>query len=510
MGNVRKYIVAVLLLVLVVYAYCILSDTHPITSREGAALAPLYLMQKGQSPYDLAHLPAYYYAYFFMQQYISFPVVKLFGLNLIVLRILGHVFILGACFLFFKAAKKISGNKSLSFLTTIIFYSGSLYLNTSEARADAFGLFFYIAAISACFIFDNKFFRFSVLVLASLLGFFTKYYFIASLLIVLVYELIIFSRKRLGMLLSISLLFSGISILLVSKFIPGYYTVFLQPFLVTGTIFKKDLFFAFKQFAVFLVLLLPIIITVIAASGKKIVTNIPFNVLLSRNKFDSLSITERTESYLVWGVVASTCGTILFLATNIGNQMTYLLHLMLAWYLWYALFLYRKFNIAESRFYNSIVVCLLFFVILLRPWNYFTKSSGDWQKAYSYIDKHNQIFASCVFAEHIISTNKQLYNSGHTEFFPAIKKNSVYLQDDSTLIGYVNPGVMEASNRYYEMLKANIVNKRFDLIILDNTISVGHFATEIEENYIITDSCNIYLPHSRHLIEVQMFEPKGK
>ncbi|MEO8769701.1 MAG: hypothetical protein ABI402_06445 [Ferruginibacter sp.] len=510
MGNIRKIVVYILLLVLVVYAFCILSDKHPLTSREGSALAPLSLMQKGHSPYDLSYLPAYYYSYFFFQQYISLPVVKIFGLNLIVLRILGHLFILGACFMFFKASRKISGNKSLSILATIILYAGSLYLNTSEVRADAYGLFFYIAAISAYFIFDNKYLRPSVIVFASLFGFFSKYYFIASLFIVLVYELMIFSRKRLGILVFISILFSGISILLLWKFLPGYYTVYLKPFMVTGAMYKKDLLFSFKQFALFLVLLAPLIITVIAFAGKKMLTKIPFNVLFSKNKFDSISIAEKTESYLVWGVIASTGGTIFFLATNIGNQMTYLMHLMLAWYLWYALFLYKKFNIPEIRFYNTAVACLLFFVILLRPWNYFTKSKGDWQKVYSYIDKHNQVFAPAEFADYIIRTDKELYNSGHTLGFPALEKYSIFLKDDSMVLKHTDPEIMEASNRFYEMMTSNIQNKKFDLIIIDNTLTIGHFMKDIQTNYKKTDSCSVYMPHSRHLIEVEMYEPKGK
>ena len=511
--NLWLAIFILLCLILAGYAFFILSDPFPITSREGAALAPVYLMHKGLNPFDLAYNPEYNNSYVFIQQYINLAGVNIGGMNLNTLRIEGHFFILASCLLIYFSCYKISGKRFTSLVFSLIMYASCLYLNTAEARADAYGLFFYTAAISSYLLFKNKSVKVLILVIASLLGFYTKLYFVAGLIIVGAYECMIFSVKRLLRFVFLSVFLSLLSYFIVERFIyPGYFHLVVKPFFLFGSTVKKDYLFSFQQLAVFLVLLLPLL-TGVLFCGRKFLRSIPLVVILSKKKYDLINADVSTNGYLLFGLIASTAGTVLFLSTHIGNQVTYLFHLMLPWYLLYFVSLFKNIDLPVNRLNGLAIICLAFFVLFLRPWNYILKSKGDWNRIYSYIDKSEEILGTPAFADYIIKQDKPLFNSGHSEFVLATSDNfegfKGYTTKDLVLFRGLDSSIINDTRNYYNKIKNEIVTKRFDLIILDNTATIqDHYADLIEKNYYKADSANVYLPHSRHQINVFVYLKK--
>jgi len=496
-------------LIIVLYSFLIVGDAYPLTTREGAALAPLYLMNKGLNPFTLVYLPEYFYSYVFVQQIVSYPIVKIFGLNLNYLRLLNQVFIFFSSFLLFKSFLKIGATRLTAYFAALVFYAASLYLNTSEVRADAIGLFLYTSAIVTPILVKRKIIQYILVSLLSLLGLFTKFYFIAGLLIYFVFEFSKFKLKQTFVLIFVILanvLFFGMMLYL---FLSEYYNYFLKPFLISSTLYKKDFLFSFKQYFVFLVLIFPLLVYLIKPN-----LMIDFRNLIvkwfskSQIKDEKFNI----KVYIVWGVLASTSGTILFLATNIGNQMTYLFHLMLAWYL----LLYCKELDYTNKYYFGkykvifIAFTALIFVTYLRPWNYL-KSKGEWNKVTSRIDQSSKPFASSLFSSYILQSGKPLVNSGHSEFIQYTSDNDDGLlkntHADEVLTKNISPALLKRTREYFKEIRYNIDMKKYDLILLDNTSTIGNFYTlAINKRYHLSDSVFLYLPHSRHSVKVWIYD----
>src|SRR3989338_6235239 len=88
------------------YHYQIISSPYPLEYREGALMAPTYLMLKGGNPYNLEFQPQYTDVYGMMYHWVMYPLVRILGPQIWLYRLISGVFILAACVFLFVVLRR--------------------------------------------------------------------------------------------------------------------------------------------------------------------------------------------------------------------------------------------------------------------------------------------------------------------------------------------------------------------------------------------------------------------
>lgn len=153
--------------------------TYQHEYREAAPMVVVRAFLDGKNPYSLQMQPAYTYVYGFLYPLLNTPISKAFGLTLVNARIMSWLYSMAAAFLVFRFSRKTIGSVALAGLLAVAF----LFADPERATAqpEDLGLLLLVGSmlIPLCARFSPL--SLSLGVLLSILGFYTKPYYLIGI-----------------------------------------------------------------------------------------------------------------------------------------------------------------------------------------------------------------------------------------------------------------------------------------------------------------------------------------
>jgi hypothetical protein len=188
--------------------------------REGAPLQVVRAFLDGKNPYSFGMQPAYTYVYGFLYPLLNTPISRTLGLTLANARIMSWLYAMAAAFLVFRFSRRAIGSAALAGLLAVTF----LFSDPERAIAqpEALGVLLLLGSMLI-----PLWGRFSPLslslgVLLSLLGFYTKPYYLIGLGYTAAYLFIFRSKGRAIVYFAGALAGLALSMALINRVFPAY------------------------------------------------------------------------------------------------------------------------------------------------------------------------------------------------------------------------------------------------------------------------------------------------
>ncbi|MBV6480194.1 MAG: hypothetical protein HGGPFJEG_03046 [Ignavibacteria bacterium] len=471
---------------------------YQLEFREGAVLPTTKLYVDNENPYEIKFHPQYTYNYGFLYPLTVSLLAKYSGVTLAAHRWVTYFFIMLSALIVFVTLLKMKVNILFCFTAIVILHQSFLYNGlTSLARPEGLGDFLYLSGIILPWWF--KFSRWSCLtsIILGIAGYFTKPYFILAIPIVLIYMFIFISRKRALIYLLISILFT----LFAAIFVNYIYPVFFINTLFTHTnasgydfkhMMRQVLFFLNVYKILFLIILLTIIVLVFnfkeSAFSFKLVFEKIRNKLFIKNRKLSGSESVFKMNLDPYFAIAFAFTIIIFamiLGGNLGSERgAYLFHLSAPFLI---IFTFQIVNLMDGIFYKFVIsaILILMLQIQFKPKNInYDQLLLKYNKTENAIKRNDKILNSAETVSIMLQYGKEIYNSGHTEYFPEkfVKQNN-FLE--------AIPELQKRFDEYKKNIYDNISRKDFELILISKTVTSYDFLIDRDKliaNYKLADT----------------------
>jgi hypothetical protein len=504
----KKYSKTILLIILLIISLFTAAKTfrshlntinypYQLEYREGAVLAVTDLYVKNENPYDLEFQPEHTYSYGFLYPLTTSFFAGFYGNNLAVHRWVSYACILITCLLVFLSLIHLKVNTVLSFTAAVILHQSLIYNGlTSIARPEGLGILLYVTGILLVWRFKFSTISCMACIITGLLGYLTKPYYSFAIPAIFLYLLFFISKKKAVMFAIMSFLLIIVMVFIVNR---SYDTFFNNTFFVHANYSDFNLSYMFSQVIIYVkinaVLLIIIFLSAaILISGYSRFQN--GNMFIIKNFWLKLKDAEflkwnkpifKTHTDMLFGFLMMLSVTIFvfYLGGNTGSDnATYLFHLSSPFLILTAFQLANK---VRSYAFDFTVVLLLILTLLIqfKP-KLFTyhKQIEKYRKTEDIISGKKCILNSAETVSIIINQNKELYNSGHTEYF----QNGH--SELSEFLG-MSENTLRRNTEYKNEISNKIALKEFDLILVSETISsFEEFIdrTILTRNYGISDT----------------------
>lgn len=490
------------------YHFQLINHPFPLEYREGAILLTTDLLLKGNNPFSLGLQPAYTNMYGILYNLIVYPFAKLGIASLFIHRLITAIFVWLACLFLFWIIHRKGGSILYAAAASLLFYAVLLFPMTTTALVGphSLGLFLFLVSI---FWPERKNYSFPSLIvsiIAGLLAFYAKAYFILGLPIVACYLFLFVSKKKgiiYGLLFVVSL---AASIILIDKTMECYFN---NTFFINMNVAQDSLEHARNQFAELihlnrelLVILGLILVSQVInfseiirlAKGGLRMTIMDFNKPLFSNPLN-LSF-----FCLLFGIVI-----IYFkLGRHGGSWMAYLFHLITPF------FLVFLFTLMKPKRWDIIFMPLVVMSLFNVLGNFninLNQKIENWQKVKDLISQHQVILNSPAIVPILVEQHKNVYESGHSEYF---KVGAYRLSPLVKKIFPTGPKGREVILRHYAYLNevvGMIKEKKFDLIMVTEDYSPMLPAIMLQY-YDYQGSIQVLMPHFKQNWNLAIFTPK--
>ena len=478
----------------------------PIQFRETANLLSTDLLLKGGNPYLLENQPVYTNVYGLLYNFVTYPVAAVLGPTLTVHKAVGGFFTLCSCLLVYGMLKRDGVSRVLAWGGALIVYSSLLFGKTSLAEPDSLGLFLYLLTVTLpiTFKFSNRSLLASSLV--GILGFYAKPYFIIALPFVCLYVFFFVSRKKGVQFIFLTIVLFILTSVIVNTFFETYfYNTYLIHRIVAGAnidwmikqwlLFEKELE---ELLAATFIAAMAAILSYIARKRCKADSSPVVNDIVASFGKISLPFFLMLAIALVFSVK---------LGLHNGAYMTYLFQLVAP------LLVLTVFPLLGKQGGWQFLILPLVALSLLRVsggyrdinLDFRKLDRGNWQRAKDYVATHRNILNSAAIAPLLFEQGKPIYDSGQSEYFQHLLKTT---HPDSFFPLKIE-NITRQSLKYKQQIVADIVGKRFDLLMLDRSFSSWIAPTAlISQYYNRRDLITLYMPHTRFMWQVDVWEPK--
>jgi len=187
-------IAGIFLLAHVVLTFNVVLHPYQHEYREAAPMVVVRALLDGKNPYAFEMQPAYTYVYGILYPLLNLPISKVLGLTLANLRIMSWLCALLTAFLVFRFSQKATSSRALAGLLAVAF----LFSDPERATAQPEDLGVVLLVASMLIPLSGGFSRFSLClgVLLSILGFYTKPYYLIGIGYTAAYLFIFRSKGR--------------------------------------------------------------------------------------------------------------------------------------------------------------------------------------------------------------------------------------------------------------------------------------------------------------------------
>lgn len=489
----------------------LINHPYQIEFREGAQLNYVWGLERGLNPYKLENQPWLADNFGIIYPSVSWIIAKFTGLNLFTLRLVSALSILLSSALLFIAMKREKINLIINLSGITIFYACCLYYVTPTGRPDALALLFFLCS---CFIpIFYKFTSRSLLfgIVFSILSFYTKQYSILGFAAVLFYVFLFVSKRKsiqFGLLFFTTLF---LSMFVISHYFECYfynttvgmaiaagYNNMAYSIMQLNTLFFKYLL----GLTIFSVLAGIFLIYQHVRNSNLGALKIQFNF----RKFSEPLLANRIDPY----VFISMCMFLILLIRLGGNEGTFMTyHLQLLAFSLIIIALKLTVNLKEISFVSVpfIAYCLYSTTILITSSGHFRKeNSADWENIKTIIASNSSqlLLTDESIAAEMVYAKKQPYMTGLNGYF-----NYSSLNDNFNSKFPFTKKLKERADSFKKLEKANIVNQKFDYIILEK----DHWSAKdalIKQYYTLIDSVTLNMYYTNQDWKLKIWQPIKK
>ncbi|MDC0362146.1 hypothetical protein OAN12_03800 [Halioglobus sp.] len=456
-----------------------------------------------------------------MYNFIVAPAAVLFNNSLTLHRLISALFIAASCAICFLLCRKRLVSRTDSAIAASLFYAALLFYSTPIASPNSLGLFLFLTAIAIPYICGFSKRTLAATIGCSILAFFTKQYFLASLGYVALYLFLAISKKQ-------SIIFGlfAVSLLVISIFLVEY----TSPYFLHNTLFTvhssaaaaSDYGRVFSELTAYVGIYYPLFAIPLIAAAYKICAPRRIDVAipdqgLPKNRFNFFAIDKPFLSirpdYMRVCLACSIMVISFALGSNPGNHLTYLMQLITP-FLLISIFS----TVCETPRWRQVFIIL----IILMMYNSHAMLSTDlsvneknWGKIRRYLAAANDVYASTLVLPEIVREGGPVYADGHTRYFP-------FGESKPALFVKSNPAETAAAiwERHVRSIEQKILSQEYDLILMDQWMNMpmsltglgADPATALQTHYKKTDVFN--LPLARRpgggLFRMEVYEPLDK
>jgi len=197
------------------------------------------------------------------------------------------------------------------------------------------------------------------------------------------------------------------------------------------------------------------------------------------------------------------------MGTHGGQWLTYFFHLISPFLIFVIFWYIHKLKI--SIFITIPLLCLNLYTLtfLFLPMKYVNSLNGykkPWEILYKLVEKKQKIFNSPILVPLLMKKNKEIFDSGHSEFF-------IDSADRNPLFDFVYPHpeqIIKKDNAFMLNIYNSVKNNAFDLIILTthkDLIPAPLDERIIRKHYAYKGTINISMIHGFQSWELHVWEP---
>ena len=197
---------------------------NPVEYRENALVLSTSLMCDGENPYALAHQPVFANVYGIMYPLAVLPVAKAFGSGFLVHRLLSSIFVILAGLCLIHALRTDGVSWPFAALGGMLLFAELGCSHAVAARPDSLGVLFLMLSVSIPWRMKLSATGLAAGAVFSILGFFTKPYFLLGLPLIASYLFLFVSMRRAIAFAALSLAALAAAVAAIHALCPAYFT----------------------------------------------------------------------------------------------------------------------------------------------------------------------------------------------------------------------------------------------------------------------------------------------
>ncbi len=456
-GLIVKVLCSVVLIViaaqLLAYHYRFIVYPFPNEYREGAMLTTTSGLVHGVNPFELNNQPQYMNDYGIFYSIVTYPFAKVFGVTMLVHRLVTAFFIFACGGLMFWVMRRLKTDLLLAAVGVVIFYACCLYPGTTTPMANpsSLGLFLFLCAL---FVPWSRGFSYPTLILSAvlgILGYYTKPYYLLSVPMLALYLFCFVSKRRAIAFSLIFALLAFLSVLFVNRQWNCYFANCFFLHTNPGWLSWGQ---SISQFKAFVSLYSLVLVTAFIALGAQI--------FQSRHVLWKALRERRPMSFILYCTIFCALVLALWLGKHEEAWLWYYFHLL-------SPFLLICMGVTLSR---QLPWAMFFAPLLL--WNCWIVSQAplaikfdpmdqNWRDVERLISTHKDILNSPLIAPLLVEHGLPVYDNGLSEYF----KKGGYRDND--LVRMFSKGDPRIIMRYYVFMnevREKIKRREFDLVMI--------------------------------------------
>lgn len=472
------YILAIvaLLLLLVQYHARVILAPIPLDYYEGQMPLITGIIADGNNPYTRPFQPMAMNVYTPLYNIIVAPLTWVFDNNLQLHRAVSALFIFLSCGLCVIAVYRQTRSAVHSAAAGACIYAGFLFYSTPVASTNALGVFFYLCLLIGPWLynFSNRSLVFALV--GGVLAFYAKQYFVIGMAILCLY-VFLYRSKAAGLILGFSY-----AVLMLASLVLVHLT---SPYFLDNTLFAagisiylllstetlaKQLAMYFQTYWPLLVILFAALLGWVRASGlTELGARIHRLVVFDSAKLSRPLLAHRAD-YFVFCFIWASIATMVTMGRNPGNFMTYLFQLMSP-FLVIAGFKVLAELPGKVKFMLPLVLVVFYQLYVILPRD-FSTTEKNWARVDQMIQDSDQILASQMLLMTLIKHDKQVFQDGHTFYFPvALHKPKWFVKERE------EDRVETVWREFLSDIYNRVENRQFDLIIMNSWDFRGMFGS---------------------------------
>ena len=485
-SNIVFWSIAIsVLLILFNTHYAIITFPFPLEFREGHMMGTTSQLLNLINPYNIENYPQYYNSYGIVYNLVVYPFTFIFKNLLLTHRIVNAIFIFLSLFLIIFY-NKVFFYKNLKFgiALLILLYSKLLLRETSVIRPDSLGVFLYLWAIFIVlkYEFSQKSLFFAAII--SIIGFYTKPYFILSWVVVNIMMFVNKSWQKIFITNLFFLIFFGVTLIIINKIFPLYFYETLFGYNGSSPIL---MIYSLRQIYHFILNMLPI-------WGPMII------LFLIRRKINYEIVFKILKHPLFYGSLIILFLLIFPLGTNNGAYMNYHYQLLLPLIILTIINIKLKFQL--KPFFKDLLLITGFIIliptILLQNTNQ-NYSFDEWKKIEIYTQQYEKILNSPMIAPLLIQQQKNINNSGVTGFIQYFKSNDI-----TNYLFSLDLRLESKIKTYNDELFESVKNKTYGAIMVTESDGINYPNFETY-GYKLKEKISIYYPQMNNSFELKIY-----
>lgn len=433
----------------------------PLSYIEPSILTVTDYIASGHNPYSLEAQPARTSVYPVLYNIIAAPLTDIFGNTLPMHRALSALCLLLCCLLFYRVTYQACRSHADTLATTTLLYCGFMVYSTPVASPNGIGLLLFFTALYVPAIDNYSTRSLIVSVVAGVLAFHAKQYFVAALGFMALYIFLADSKSR-GVYFGMAALLTFLTSL--ALILPGspYYLDALVFAVSNASDLAASNAYMWEQCKEYSIIAGPVIAVTALGLALAAGRNTPDSHLSLLNIKNWRAPLFPRGASLPWVLLA--CSSLIFIVSigrNPGNHLTYLFQIVSPFLLTLA-----AVSIARGRrirwAMRAIILLAFYTHYNLLSHDFSVEDEENWATLESIVATGDSIYATSIVLEQILQQGGEVYNNGHTPYFQVAKNKPALL---------VRRDYEKTTDALWQAWTTDIhdrlANQHFDLVVID-------------------------------------------